>query len=128
VLTNLVGNAIKFTEQGAIVIRVSSIDETPSKVTMRFEVKDTGIGISREAQSADLRRILAGRRIDHAQARRIGLGLAISKELVEMMGGEIHVDPTLARAPLLVHRHFERQAGRAKVRGDDRPCSRGCAR
>ena len=92
VLTNLVGNALKFTEQGAVVIRAALVDETAQKVTIRFEVKDTGVGISRETQSRIFEEFSQA---DGSTTRRhggSGLGLAISKQLVEMMGGEIHVD------------------------------------
>jgi two-component system, sensor histidine kinase and response regulator len=95
VLTNLVGNAIKFTEQGAIVIRVAAVDETADKVTMRFEVNDTGLGISAEAQTRIFDEFSQA---DGSTTRKhggSGLGLAISKQLVEMMGGAIHVESTL---------------------------------
>src|SRR5205823_5560730 len=51
VLTNLVGNASKFTEQGSVVIRVAGLEETAQSITLRFEVSDTGAGISAAAQS-----------------------------------------------------------------------------
>jgi two-component system, sensor histidine kinase and response regulator len=95
VLTNLVGNAIKFTRQGAVVIRIASTDETAGKVTMRFEVSDTGSGISPEAQSRIFDEFSQA---DGSTTRKhggSGLGLAISKQLVEMMGGNIHVESAL---------------------------------
>jgi PAS domain S-box-containing protein len=95
VLTNLVGNAIKFTEQGAVVIRVSSVEEAADKVTMRFEVSDTGLGISAEAQTRIFDEFSQA---DGSTTRKhggSGLGLAISKQLVEMMGGAIHVESAL---------------------------------
>jgi two-component system, sensor histidine kinase and response regulator len=95
ILTNLVGNAIKFTRQGAVVIRVASIEETRKSVTMRFEVSDTGVGISPEAQSRIFDEFSQA---DGSTTRKhggSGLGLAISKQLVEMMGGNIHVESAL---------------------------------
>jgi PAS domain S-box-containing protein len=92
VLTNLVGNAIKFTEQGAIVIRVASVEQTAKDVTMRFEVSDTGVGISAEAQTRIFDEFSQA---DGSTTRKhggSGLGLAISKQLVEMMGGSIRVE------------------------------------
>jgi PAS domain S-box-containing protein len=92
VLTNLVGNAIKFTEQGAVVIRMVGVEETAKNVTMRFEVSDTGVGISAEAQSRIFEEFAQA---DGSTTRKhggSGLGLAISKQLVEMMGGSIHVE------------------------------------
>jgi PAS domain S-box-containing protein len=95
ILTNLLGNAIKFTEQGSVVIRVASVEETASNVTMRFEVSDTGAGISPEAQSRIFDEFSQA---DGSTTRKhggSGLGLAISKQLVEMMGGTIHVESAL---------------------------------
>jgi two-component system, sensor histidine kinase and response regulator len=95
ILTNLVGNAIKFTEQGSVVIRASSVGETAKKVTMRFEVSDTGVGISAEAQSRIFDEFSQA---DGSTTRKhggSGLGLAISKQLVEMMGGSIQVESAL---------------------------------
>jgi two-component system, sensor histidine kinase and response regulator len=95
VLTNLVGNAIKFTEQGSVVIRVVNVEEGAENVTMRFEVSDTGAGISHEAQSRIFDEFSQA---DGSTTRKhggSGLGLAISKQLVEMMGGKIHVESAL---------------------------------
>jgi PAS domain S-box-containing protein len=95
ILTNLVGNAIKFTEQGAVVIRVASVEEIAKNVTMRFEVSDTGAGISPEAQSRIFDEFSQA---DGSTTRKhggSGLGLAISKQLVEMMRGTIHVESAL---------------------------------
>ena len=95
ILTNLVGNAIKFTEHGSVVIRVSGVEETTKDVTMRFEVRDTGVGISAEAQSRIFDEFAQA---DGSTTRKhggSGLGLAISKQLVEMMGGQIHVESQL---------------------------------
>ena len=92
VLTNLVGNAIKFTDQGSVVIRVTSLDETARNIRMRFDVIDTGVGIRRDAQSRIFEEFSQG---DGSTTRKhggSGLGLAISKQLVEMMGGSVHVD------------------------------------
>jgi PAS domain S-box-containing protein len=92
VLTNLVGNAIKFTDQGSVVIRVASPEETTESVTMRFEVSDTGSGIPLDAQTRIFEEFSQA---DGSTTRKhggSGLGLAISKQLVEMMGGKIHVE------------------------------------
>ena len=111
VLTNLVGNAIKFTEEGSIVIRAASLEETPSRVTIRFEVTDTGVGISREAQSRVFDEFAQA---DGSTTRKhggSGLGLAISKQLVEMMGGAIHVESELgAGSTFWFTADFEKQA------------------
>src|SRR3954451_23556767 len=92
VLTNLIGNAIKFTEHGSVVVRVASLEETEKSVTMRFDVTDSGVGIKPEAQSRIFDEFMQA---DGSTTRKhggSGLGLAISKQLVEMMGGSIHVE------------------------------------
>jgi two-component system sensor histidine kinase/response regulator len=95
VLSNLTSNAIKFTERGAVVISVASIAETGKDVTLRFEVSDTGVGISAEAQSRifdDFSQADGSTTRKHGGS---GLGLPISRQLVGMMGGNIHVESKL---------------------------------
>ena len=97
VLDNLVGNAIKFTEHGEVHVRVETLDETPSGVLLRFSVRDTGIGLSPE-QASRLFQPFA--QVDSTFARRFGgtgLGLTISKQLVELMGGQISLSSELGR-------------------------------
>ncbi|HEV7800874.1 MAG TPA: response regulator, partial [Burkholderiales bacterium] len=92
VLTNLVGNAIKFTEQGEVAVSVSCMEETEDSTTLRFEVIDTGPGITEEAQGRIFENFSQA---DGSTTRKhggTGLGLAISKQLVEMMGGNMRVE------------------------------------
>ncbi|MDT7042354.1 PAS domain S-box protein [Candidatus Nitronereus thalassa] len=94
ILLNLVGNAIKFTEQGEIVIQVVPENETPEMVTIRIEVMDTGIGLTAEAQQ---RLFQPFTQADSSTTRKFGgtgLGLAICKQLTELMHGQIGVEST----------------------------------
>jgi PAS domain S-box-containing protein len=89
VLLNLAGNALKFTHQGEIAVRVALVAETDTDVVVLFSVKDTGIGIAPEKQARMFEKFTQA---DASTTRRYGgtgLGLAISKRLVELMGGEI---------------------------------------
>ena len=91
ILTNLIGNAIKFTERGKIGIRVRMIEQSISSALISFEVSDTGIGIP-EAKREQI--FAAFTQADSSTTRRYGgtgLGLTIAKHFCELMGGTIHV-------------------------------------
>ncbi len=92
VLVNLVGNAIKFTQKGEVLIRVLREKEDEKQVTLRFSVTDTGIGIPKERQASVFERFVQA---DSSTTRKYGgtgLGLTISKQLVEMMHGQIGLE------------------------------------
>jgi signal transduction histidine kinase/AmiR/NasT family two-component response regulator len=95
IILNLVGNAIKFTEGGEIVIRVSSETVSEGHAVIRFEVSDTGVGIPANVQG---KLFNAFTQADSSTSRRFGgtgLGLAICKQLVNMMDGQIGVESEL---------------------------------
>ncbi len=92
IVVNLVGNAIKFTDQGEVVLRVQPESRTEDKVELHFSVSDTGIGIPPEKQQLIFE---AFSQADSSTTRRYGgtgLGLAISSQLVELMGGRLSVE------------------------------------
>jgi signal transduction histidine kinase/DNA-binding response OmpR family regulator len=97
VIFNLLGNAIKFTDSGQITVRVRVVHEDAQTVGLRFEVHDSGIGVSSEARA---RIFDSFSQADGSTTRKhggTGLGLAISKQLVELMGGVIGVDHALTQ-------------------------------
>ena len=92
IITNLAGNAIKFTNRGWVRIDVSPLAQTDTSATLKFSITDTGIGLDAEAQA---RLFEPFSQADASISRRYGgtgLGLSICRRLVEMMGGEIGVD------------------------------------
>jgi two-component system sensor histidine kinase/response regulator len=112
ILTNLIGNAVKFTEKGEVGVRVDAVDADAASVFLAFEVSDTGIGIPPEKQ----RHIFdAFTQADSSTTRRYGgtgLGLSIAKQLCEMMGGTIGLTSEPGRgATFRFTARFARQNG-----------------
>ncbi len=113
ILTNLVSNAVKFTTTGEVMLSVSRVEEPATGPTLRFAVRDTGIGLS-EAQVANLFKPFV--QADADTARRFGgtgLGLAICRLLVEQMGGRIWVESTPGKGSVFLFTIPARPTGEA---------------
>jgi signal transduction histidine kinase/CheY-like chemotaxis protein len=94
VIVNLVGNALKFTERGEVVVRAELVERRDHSATLRLQVRDTGIGIPADKQKSIFE---AFRQSDSSTTRRYGgtgLGLSISAQLTSLMGGHISIDST----------------------------------
>ncbi len=117
VLVNLIANAIKFTDQGEVSVRVSVKERADPQVTLQFRVSDTGIGISVEQQA---RLFSPFSQADSSTTRRYGgtgLGLTISKGLVELLGGQITMESQVGRGSAF---HFDIPL---QVRGHNDTCA-----
>ena len=119
ILLNLAGNALKFTEEGGVTVRVSATPGSARQAMLRVEITDTGIGISPEAQS---RLFVPFSQADTSTTRRYGgtgLGLAVCKRLAEALGGRIGVAQRAgAREHVLVHRRSRgRRGSTSRARG-----------
>ncbi len=94
VFINLISNAVKFTNSGVVKVSAVVVSTTAGSITMRFEVKDSGIGMTADEINKVMEPFTQG---DHSTTRKYGgtgLGLSIVKSLVELMGGELHVEST----------------------------------
>ena len=96
ILLNLLGNAVKFTDRGQVVLSTQITRGTAGMAQIRFEVRDTGVGIAESQLAAIFRPFEQVGKIER-QAGGTGLGLSISRQLVELMQSEIHVESTLGQ-------------------------------
>lgn len=117
ILMNLVGNAIKFTQHGEVIIHVKLESEIKNEVVIKFAVEDTGIGIPKERQGALFERFIQA---DSSTTRKYGgtgLGLAISKQLAELMGGQVSVESEPGKGSTFSFTaRFQKQIGTASLR------------
>ena len=95
ILTNLLGNALKFTKQGEVVLRSVVLDQQPESIHIRFDVIDNGIGIAPEAQATIFESFAQADSSTTREYGGTGLGLAICRQLAAMMGGQIGVESEL---------------------------------
>lgn len=111
VLINLVGNALKFTAQGKVEVRVSTMQQDSHTTRIRFEIIDTGIGIPAESQHAIFERFTQANAAIARQYGGTGLGTTISRDLVKLMGGQIGLHSELGIGSLFwIELPFEKQA------------------
>src|SRR5271169_3400683 len=113
VILNLVGNAIKFTDQGEVVLRVRAESQDEEGVTLHYVVTDTGIGISRDKQKMIFEPFSQADTSTTRKYGGTGLGLSISIRLIEMMGGRIWLESEEGRGTTF---HFTARLGNATAR------------
>lgn len=127
ILVNLVGNAIKFTERGEVIVRVDAETDANDEVLLHFGVRDTGIGVPPEKQKMIFESFTQA---DGSTTRKYGgtgLGLAISSQLVEMMGGQIWIESPVVFTNQsipgsLFHFTARFRIARSSVRTEHAPC------
>ena len=97
VLINLVGNSVKFTQNGEVVIRVTKLDQNNQKVKLHFEIEDNGVGISKKKQKSIFETFSQASLQINRKFGGTGLGLSIVKNLLELMGSKINLESHLGK-------------------------------
>jgi signal transduction histidine kinase/DNA-binding response OmpR family regulator len=95
IVTNLLGNAIKYTEKGHVILRASAVQQAEGGIQLRVEVEDTGFGMPEEQLQKMFEPFTQGESFESRKQGGTGLGLAITKQLVSLLGGEINVTSKL---------------------------------
>ncbi len=113
VLINLVGNAIKFTEEGEVNVQVNLLRENETAVTLEFAVADTGIGIAEDKVDSVFERFIQVSGESTRKYGGTGLGLTITKQLIELQGGTIHVKSTVDKGSVFTF-YLTIQKGKAE--------------
>lgn len=97
ILINLIGNSVKFTQNGNVTVRIQKVDEKNGKVKLHFEVEDNGVGISKKKQKSIFETFSQASLQINRKFGGTGLGLSIVKNLLELMGSKIHLDSQLGK-------------------------------
>jgi signal transduction histidine kinase/ActR/RegA family two-component response regulator len=97
ILINLIGNSVKFTQNGDVSVRVKKLEETNSKVKLHFEIEDNGVGISKKKQKSIFETFSQASLQINRKFGGTGLGLSIVKNLLELMGSKIHLESQLGK-------------------------------
>ncbi|MFV1885120.1 MAG: tetratricopeptide repeat protein [Balneola sp.] len=120
ILNNLISNAVKFTEEGSVVVDVSLADQTETTATVNFRITDTGIGIPADKVDAIFESFIQASRETHRKYGGSGLGLAITKKLAELYGSTINVVSTEGKGTSFSFSiTFEKGSG-AELREEDK--------
>jgi hypothetical protein len=97
VLINLIGNSVKFTQNGEVSVRVKKLDQKNNKITLNFEIEDNGVGISKKKQKSIFETFSQGSLQINRKFGGTGLGLSIVKNLLELMNSKIHLESQLGQ-------------------------------
>lgn len=97
ILINLIGNSVKFTQSGDVIVRVIKIDESDTEIGLRFEIEDNGVGISKKKQKSIFETFSQASLQINRKFGGTGLGLSIVKNLLELMGSKINLESQLGK-------------------------------